>query len=154
MSNIQRQVYPNNSPVPRFEYTVFAHLPELGGYKSEKLLFDGQTLEVGETGKSAKFSWPATGTPGAVLSLSIGAGDIDQQTEQGTWAVARFFSNYRWTAGENGYRIEGPLRGPTGQPQTVNGKVITIRFDVDFSGVPLFEAGYLSALSCPASMEH
>ena len=43
--------------------------------------------------------------------------------------------------GENGYCIEGPLRGPTGQPQTVNGKGIMIRFDVDFSGVPCSKLG-------------
>ena len=154
MNNIQQLVYPNNSPTPHFEYTVLAHLPELGGYKSEKLIFDGQALEVGESGQSGKFYWPGTSTPGAVLSLNSGGADINQQIEQGSWAVARFFSAYKWSAEENGYRIEGPLRGPTGQPQTLSdGRIVTIRFDVDFKGVPLFQPGYLSGFSCPAKME-
>lgn len=154
MYAIQQAVYPNNSPDPRYTYSVFAHLPEPGGYKSERLTFDGQGLEASGNGKGGSFTWPGTGQHGATLSLNAGGGDINQQTEQGLWAVARFFSAYRWTPSGTQYRIEGPLRGPTGQPQTTgDGRVITIRFDVDFKGVPLFQAGFLSAYGCPANMK-
>ena len=61
MSNIQQQVYPNNSPAPHFKCTFFGRLPELGGCESEKLAFDGQTLEGGKSGK-----FVATLSPGAV----------------------------------------------------------------------------------------
>jgi hypothetical protein len=69
---------------------------------------------------------------------------------QGLWAVAHFFSGYKWQSSGSGYIIQGPLIGPTGQPMTSNKKVVEVRFDVDFKGVPLFQAGFLSGYGCPA----
>jgi type VI secretion system protein ImpL len=151
MYAIQQAVYPNNATEPHYEYSVTAHLPAVGGYSHEKLIFDGQELSVSGSGSTKKFIWPGS-VQGAVLNLSAGSVNLDAQTAQGQWAVARFFSVYRWTPMGNTYRIEGALLGPGGQPITASGKPVTVRFEVDFRGVPLFEAGYLSGFSCPAKM--
>ena len=149
---VQLAVYPNASANPRFEYTVTTHLPDAGGFKSETLSFDGLTKVFTGSGGTQKFYWPGPNAQGATATLSYPNGGFDFGTQQGLWAVSRFFSGYNWTPSGNGYVIQGPLRNPAGNPMTSNGRPIEIRFDVDFKGVPFFQAGHLAALSCPARM--
>jgi type VI protein secretion system component VasK len=148
---IQLAVYPNNATDPHFEYSVTARLPDAGGFKSEKLAFDGQEWTITGSGGTRKFIWPGTTLQGATLSLNSGS-DLEVARYPGLWAVAHFLSapTYKWQPATNGYTIQGPLIGPTGQPMMSNGKIIEVRFDVDFKGVPLFQAGFLSGYSCPA----
>ncbi len=147
---MQQAVYPNNAASPRFEYTVTAHLPDAGGFTVEKLAFDGQELTIRANGATQKFVWPGPNAQGASLNLSTGGPDIEYQSEKGPWAVARFFAVYKWQFSSGKYTIQGPLPGPGGQPARVNGKEIDLRFDVDFKGVPFFQAGFLSGYSCSA----
>ena len=151
MYAIQQAVYPNGATEPHYEYSVTAHLPDVGGYSKENLIFDGQELSISGKGGTKKFVWPGS-AQGAVLNLSAGSVNLDAESEQGQWAVARFFSVYKWVPVGGTYRIEGALLGPSRQPMTSNGKPVTVQFEVDFRGVPLFEAGYLSGFSCPGKM--
>jgi type VI secretion system protein ImpL len=146
---IQLAMYPGNATDPHFEYLVTAHLPDAGGFKSEKLTFDGQEWLISGSGGTRKFIWPGATLQGATLSLNSGA-DLEVARYQGLWAVAHFLSAYSWQASGSGYIIQGRLIGPTGQPFTSNGQPVEVRFDVDFKGVPLFQAGFLSGYSCPA----
>ena len=147
---IQLAAYPNNATDPRFEYSITGHLPDAGGFKSEKLALDGQDWTVSGSGGTRKFVWPGTVVQGASLSLNSGT-DLEVARYQGLWAVSHFLSAYKWQAsGTGGYIIQGPLIGPTGQPFTSNGKTVEVRFDVDFKGVPFFQAGFLSGYSCSA----
>jgi type VI secretion system protein ImpL len=147
---IQLAVYPNNSNDPHLEYSVTAHLPEVGGFVAEKLAFDGQEWTITGTGGTKKFIWPGPVAQGATLTMNNGGSDIDMAHYDGLWAVSHFFSGYRWQSTASGYIIQGPLIGPTGQAMTSNGKPIEVRFDVDFKNVPLFQAGYLSGYACGA----
>jgi type VI secretion system protein ImpL len=147
---IQQAVYPNNATDPRFEYSVTAHLPDAGGFTYEKLSFDGQELTIRADGATQKFIWPGPNVQGATLNLSTGGPEIEYQSEKGPWAVARFFAVYKWQFSSGKYTIQGPLPGPGGQPARVNGKEIDLRFDVDFKGIPLLQAGFLSGYGCPA----
>ena len=149
---IQLAVYPSNATDPHFEYLVTARLPDAGGFKNEKLAFDGQEWTITGGGGTKKFVWPGSVVQGASLSLNNGGGDLEVNSAQGLWAVAKFFSGYNWTPSGNGYIIQGPLRNPAGNPMTSNGKPVELRFDVDMKGAPLFQAGYLSNLSCPPKM--
>jgi type VI secretion system protein ImpL len=146
---IQLAVYPGNATDPRFEYSVTAHLPDAGGFKNEKLTFDGQEWVVSGNGGTRKFIWPGTAMQGATLTLNNG-GDLEVARYQGLWAVSHFLSAYKWQASGNGYIIQGPLIGPTGQAIRSNDKPVEVRFDVDFKGVPFFHAGFLSGYSCSA----
>jgi type VI protein secretion system component VasK len=146
---IQMAIYPNNATDPHFEYSVTAHLPDAGGFKSENLAFDGQAWLISGSGGTRKFIWPGATLQSATLSLNSGT-DLEVARYQGLWAVAHFLSAYNWQASGSGYIIQGRLIGPTGQPFTSNGKPVEVRFDVDFKGVPLFQAGFLSGYSCPA----
>ena len=149
---IQLAVYPSNASDPHFEYSVSGHLPEAGGFKSEKLAFDGQEWTITGSGGTKKFIWPGAIVEGATLSLNSGGGDLELQRASGLWAVAHFFGGYKWQPTGSGYIIQGPLHGPTGQPIMSNNKPVEVRFDVDLKGVPFFQEGYLSALACPAKM--
>jgi hypothetical protein len=80
--------------------------------------------------------------------LNSGGGDLEVARNQGVWAVSHFLSGYKWQPSGTGYIIQGPLIGPTGQPIMSNGKPVEVRFDVDFKGVPFFQAGFLSGYSC------
>ncbi len=152
MYAIQLAVYPNNSADPHFEYSVTAHLPDAGGFKNEKLSFDGQEWTISGNGGTKKFIWPGAAVQGATLSLNSGGGDLELQRASGLWAVAHFFGGYRWQPSGSGYIIQGPLHGPTGQPIMVNNRPVVVRFDVDLKGVPFFKEGYLSGFACPARM--
>jgi type VI secretion system protein ImpL len=147
---IQLAAYPNNATEPRFEYSVTARLPEAGGFKSEKLAFDGQEWTITGNGGTKKFIWPGPIVQGATLSLNSGGGDLELQRASGLWAVAHFFGGYRWQPSGNGYIIQGPLHGPTGQPIMSNNKPVEVRFDVDLKGVPFFQEGFLSGYTCSA----
>jgi type VI secretion system protein ImpL len=144
---IQIAVYPNGAD-PHFEYSVTAHLPEVGGFKSEKLSFDGQEKTITGSGGTQRFIWPGAVTKGAALSLTSGDSELQVATYQGLWAVSHFFAGYNWQSSSTGYIIQGPLTGPTGQPIISNGRRVEVRFDVDFKGVPLFQAGFLSGYAC------
>lgn len=152
---IQQAVYPNNAKDPRFEYSVTAY--PVGVFRAEKLVFDGQVWTIyGTSSATRKFLWPGSTVQGASLSLNfgeIGGSGLEVVRTQGLWAVSRFFSGYRWQQFENGYTIQGPVIGPDGQPLvSSNGKPLEVRFDVDFNGIPFFQAGYLSDFACPAKM--
>lgn len=147
--SIQLAVYPNNAADPRFEYSVTAHLPDAGGFKSEKVAFDGQEWTITGNGGTRKFIWPGTISQVATLTLNNG-GDLEVAHYQGLWSVAHFLSAYTWHASGSGYIIQGPLIGPTGQAIRSNDKPVEVRFDVDVKGVPFFQAGFLSGYSCPA----
>jgi type VI secretion system protein ImpL len=149
---IQLAAYPNNATDPHFEYSVTAHLPDAGGFKTEKLAFDGQEWTISGSGGTKKFIWPGATLQGATLSLDSGGGDLEVARYQGLWAVDHFLSAYKWQSSGNGYVIQGPLLGPTGQPFTSNGKAVEVRFDIDFKGIPFFQAGFLSSYACPAKM--
>jgi type VI secretion system protein ImpL len=146
---VQLAVYPGNATDPRFEYSVTAHLPDAGGFKNEKLTFDGQEWVVSGTGGTRKFIWPGAAMQGATLTLNNG-GDLEVARYQGLWAVSHFLSAYKWQASGNGFIIQGPLIGPTGQAIRSNDKPVEVRFDVDFKSVPFFHAGFLSGYSCSA----
>ncbi|MGH9741435.1 MAG: ImcF-related family protein, partial [Candidatus Acidiferrum sp.] len=152
MFAIQLAVYPNNATDPHFEYSVTAHLPDAGGFKNEKLAFDGQEWTISGSGGTKKFIWPGAIVQGATLSLNSGGGDLELQRASGLWAVAHFFGGYHWQPSGSGYVIQGPLHGPTGQPIMSNNKPVEVRFDVDLKGVPFFQEGYLSNYACPARM--
>ncbi|MHB8502843.1 MAG: ImcF-related family protein [Candidatus Acidiferrales bacterium] len=152
MYAIQLAVYPNNATDPHFEYSVTARLPDAGGFKNEKLAFDGQEWTISGNGGTKKFIWPGAIVQGATLSLNSGGGDLELQRATGLWAVAHFFGGYKWQPSGNGYIIQGPLHGPTGQPIMSNNKPVEVRFDVDLKGVPFFQEGYLAGFSCPARM--
>jgi type VI secretion system protein ImpL len=145
---IQLAVYPGGATDPHFEYTISARLPDAGGFKSEKLAFDGQEWTITGSGATRKFIWPGTTLQGATLSLNSGGDDLAVAQAQGLWAVSHFFSGYKWQPAAGGYTIQGPLIGPTGQPMTSGGKTVEVRFDVNLKGVPFFQAGFLSGYSC------
>ena len=147
---VQLAAYPNNATEPHFEYSVAARLPEAGGFKSEKLAFDGQEWTITGNGGTKKFIWPGAIVQGATLSLNSGGGDLELQRASGLWAVAHFFGGYKWQPSGTGYIIQGPLHGPTGQPIMSNNKPVEVRFDVDLKGVPFFQEGFLSGYSCSA----
>ena len=152
MYAIQLAVYPNHSNDPHFEYSVTARLPDAGGFKNEKLAFDGQEWTISGNGGTKKFVWPGTIVQGATLSLNSGGGDLELQRATGLWAVAHFFAGYRWQPSGGGFIIQGPLHGPTGQPIMSNNRPVEVRFEVDLKGVPFFQEGFLSGYSCPAKM--
>lgn len=146
---IQLAVYPNGAKDPHFEYSVTTHLPEVGGWKTEKLNFDGQEWTISGSGGTRKFIWPNAIAQGATLSMNSGGNDIDMARYEKLWAVSHFFSGFRWqSSSATVYTIQGPLIGPTGQAMTSNGKPIEVRFDVDFKGVQFFQAGFMSFYAC------
>jgi hypothetical protein len=144
---IQQAVYPNNAADPRFEYSVTTQLPRAGGFKRGKLMFDGQEWDLSGSGGTRKFLWPGATVQGASLSLNSGT-DLEVARYGGLWAVSHFLSAYTWQSSGTDYIIQGPLIGPTGQSFTSSGKAVEVRFHVDFKGVRLFQAGFLSGYSC------
>jgi len=137
---IQKSVYPDGSPIPKYQFSVSASAPK--GLKSAQLNLDGTLLKLDEeTSKTQSFTWPGN-KPEA--ELQAGASTY-YGPFAGPWAVFRLFGNYNWSTGRGGYHLESPpLKSPQGIPFKD-----TLDFKTD--GVPLFKRGYLGQLRCSTS---
>jgi type VI protein secretion system component VasK len=142
--NIQRALYPDNSPQMQYQFTLRAHpQPEIS---TEVITIEGQALKVAGNEQGSKtFTWAGNG---AEASLSINGVSYGQFS--GPWAAFHLFDNYTWTSAPAGFHLVWQVRGFGGQAATINGKPLVAQFDLESGNVPLFERGYLSALKCPA----
>lgn len=131
------------------------------GVNSERLVFDGQTLEATKQGgESKEFIWPGPGKPGAALLADRGQGYDTVIDNDGLWAVFRFFGRRDNKdkfddIGGGVYRLQWiPRTGSGSEPpqptKLQDGSVLSFSFDLNLKGAPpIFKNGYLSGMSCP-----
>jgi type VI secretion system protein ImpL len=147
-------LYRNGSREPSLTYTMKAMPAE--GVKSVSLSMDGQELDSpGSGGVSKDFVWPGTSSRAARLSGSFGGPTIGFISYDGLWAVFRFFGDadqFQATGGT--YTLQWvPRQGQSSQPMRIEGKIISLPFQLDLKGAPpIFQKGYLAGFQCVADV--
>ncbi|MCL4796595.1 MAG: hypothetical protein KJZ84_18670 [Bryobacteraceae bacterium] len=135
---------------PTFVYTLRT-LP-MDVIASLTLSIDGTVLKsTGKGGAQASFTWPGKGQQTARLSATPGGRETDWLQFSGLWGAFRLFEDAdRWQRAGNGFTFEVTQRsGQSGQPVTVDGKPVTVRFALEMGTTePIFQKGYLSGLRC------
>ncbi len=136
-------------PDPHFTYSLQPARSD--GIQSVTLNIDGQSVTSTNGGGAAKqFTWPGTqaGVQGT-YKFGGGADNVTWATYQGLWGAFKFFAKADTPAGPSSpSHLEWVIR--TGdQISMVNGKPLTVRFDLDMGASPtIFQKGYFSNWSC------
>lgn len=143
-------MYKGGSKEVRLAYAMKA-LPA-PNIKSVILNLDGQILNsTGAGGASKDFVWPGT-THSAKLGFNFGGPTMDATAFDGVWAVFRLFgdADQFQPNGNSQYTLQWvPRQGQSAQPLKVDGKAVTLPFQLDLKGAPpLFQKGYFAGLRC------
>jgi type VI protein secretion system component VasK len=112
---------------------------------------NGQTLLASASPK--QFTWTG-GEMGQVrVTGSMGGTELGILNYSGPWAVFQFFSEAdRWQNSGNGQSVEWvPKSGTSGQPMIVSGKPLTLRYDLEMQGAPVFNKSFLAGMRCSAN---
>jgi type VI secretion system protein ImpL len=151
---LSEALYAGNTPDPHFTYTLkplpSEGIPNIG----ITLVLDGQTLTyAGGAAAPRQFQWKAAEPHDFKSTLRIGGNPADWLSGQGLWAVFHFFDQAeRALPAESGQILEWIIRAGKGA-MTVEGKPVTVRFQVDMgNSPPLFQKGYFGRFSCVAEI--
>jgi type VI protein secretion system component VasK len=151
---LSEALYAGNTPDPHFTYSLkplpSEGIPNIG----ITLVLDGQTLTYSGGPATAKqFQWQAAEPHDFKSTLRIGGAPADWLSGQGLWAVFHFFDQAdRALPADSGQILEWIIRAGK-VAMTVEGKPVTVRFQVDMgNGPPLFQKGYFARLVCVAEI--
>jgi type VI secretion system protein ImpL len=143
-------LYANNPQDPSFKYTLKPYPSDV--FQSGTLKIDGQVMNYSASALTPKqFIWQGGGEHGETATVKSGGIDFEYSRHEGLWSVFRFFADalpqaltsqlLEWVVGANK------------QPMKVNGKTVTVQFDLDMGGGPaVFQKGWFSHLSCVADV--
>jgi type VI secretion system protein ImpL len=152
-ANFGNSLYIGNTPDPHFSYTLKS-VPS-DGVEGAVLTLDGQQVSyTGSNMVSKTLNWQGTAaaTHGVKATYKRG-GDNDWDTEEGLWAIFKFFYTADRTvpAPGGGYTLEWVMRsGKDAKPVTIEGgKELTVRFQAD---VPMFQKDFFASMSCVAEV--
>jgi len=143
-------VYAGNSPQPQLRFTLRPY-PVTG---IEALTFDmnGQTLPT--PGPAKQFTWTGGDMGEVRVTGKMGGAELGILSYSGTWALFQFFSEAdRWETAGNTHTVEWvPKSGLSAQPMMVGGKPLTLRYDLEMAGAPVFNRAFLAGLRCTANV--
>jgi hypothetical protein len=139
-------VYPASSPRPNMAFRLKPYPVE--GISGPKLDINGQTLTA--PGSPRQFIWDGGEMATVQVSGKLGSTDVTFLSYSGTWAVFQFFAEAdRWQSQGNVYTVEWtPRSGASGQPMIVAGRPLTVRYDLELAGAPVFSKSFLGGLRC------
>jgi len=142
-------VYPGGSQAPQLRFTLRPY--PVPGIQEVTFDMNGQTLLASASPK--QFTWTG-GEMGQVrVTGSMGGTELGILNYSGPWAVFQFFSEAdRWQNSGNGQSVEWvPKSGTSGQPMIVSGKPLTLRYDLEMQGAPVFNKSFLAGMRCSAN---
>ncbi len=124
------------------------------GIQGINLTIDGQNLTSnGGNGTAKQFNWPGDSS-GVKAVAKVGGLETTWQTFPGLWGIFRFLAKADKPAGPGSTsNLEWLLRSGDQITRLANGNPLTIRLDLDMgASPPVFQKGYLSAMSCVADV--
>jgi len=144
-------LYAGGTPDPHFTYTLTS--VQSDGIEGAVLDLDGQQVSYsGGKMVTKQLNWQGTGASHEVKATYKRGGDNDWDTEQGLWAIFKFFyqADHQIPSG-GAYILEWVMRsGKDAKPVTIEGgKELTVRFQVD---VPMFQKDFFAGLQCVADV--
>lgn len=145
-------LYAGGSADPHITYLLKPAPAE--GIKTVVLQLDGQAMTYSiDVPTPKQFMWQASGVHEAKASVKLGDTPLGWSNHEGLWSVFQFFGEAeKWTQVGNNSILEWVVRVGK-DPALVNGKPLTVRFELDMGGgPPVFKSGYLSRLGCVAEV--
>jgi type VI secretion system protein ImpL len=142
-------VYPGGSAAPQLHFTL--HPYPVPGMQELTFAMNGQTLAA--SGAPKQFTWSGGDTGQVSVTGKMGGAELGILNYSGTWAVFQFFSEAdRWQNSGNVQVVEWvPKSGLSGQPMMIGGKPLTLRYDLELAGAPVFNKNFLAGLHCSAN---
>lgn len=139
-------VYPGGSTRPNLAFRLKPYPAE--GISGPVLDINGQALAA--PGGPRQFTWDGGDMSTVRVSGKLGSADVTFLSYAGSWAVFQFFSEAdRWQTQGNVSSVEWtPRSGASGQPMILAGKPLTLRYDLEMSGAPVFSKSFLASLRC------
>ncbi len=141
-------VYPEG-PNPQLRFTLKAYA--VAGIEALTFEMNGQTLSTPETPK--QFVWTGSDMGQVRVTGKLGGTEVGILNYSGTWAPFQFFSEAdRWQGSGTTSVVEWvPKSGLSAQPMMIGGKPLTLRYDVELAGAPVFNKAFLGGLRCTAN---
>ncbi|MFB3815811.1 MAG: ImcF-related family protein [Terriglobales bacterium] len=139
-------VYPGNSPTPNLRFNLKPYTVE----GIQALTFDSNGQKLVAPGSPQDFTWIGGETGQVRISGKLGGSDVTFLNYGGTWAVFHFFAEAdRWQTQGNVHMVEWvPRSGQGGQPMIINNKPLTLRYDLQMAGAPVFQKAFLTSFRC------
>jgi type VI secretion system protein ImpL len=146
-------LYPAGAQDPRFTYTLTPEQAE--GIQNMTVRLDGDSLVyAGGKGAPKQFTWQGGGAHEAKATLKFGGPDLSWSSNEGLWAVFRFFAKAERTqaAGAN-ETFEWVIRIGKDAVTLPSGKPLTVRLTLDMGAAPrVFDKGYFARMTCVADV--
>jgi type VI protein secretion system component VasK len=139
-------VYPGGSQTPQLRFTL-RPFPVQG---IKNLVFDMNGQSLSSSGAPKQFTWSGGDVGQVKVTGSMGGAELGILNYSGTWAVFQFFSEAdRWQSAGSTSTVEWvPKSGLSGQPMMIGGKPLTLRYDLDMPGAPVFNKAFLGSIKC------
>ncbi len=139
-------LYPGGSPTPNLRFTLRPYPVE--GIQSLSFELNGQTLVA--PGGARDFTWTGGEMSEVRVTGKLGGADLGILNYGGPWALFHFFAEAdKWQTSGNTYTLEWiPKSGQSAQPMIVSGKPLTLRYDLQLPGAPVFNKAFLGGLRC------
>ncbi|MGA3212480.1 MAG: ImcF-related family protein [Terriglobales bacterium] len=137
-----------NSPTPNLRFILKGHPVEGIG----TLTFDMNGQDLTGAGVPKDFIWTGGEMSQIRVTEKPGGGGYQFLAFSGTWAPFKFFAAAeKWTqSGGSTYTLDWtPKTGD--QPMSFNGKPVTISYDLEMTGAPVFSKAFLAAMRCSAN---
>jgi type VI secretion system protein ImpL len=142
-------LYPGGASAPQLRFLLKPY--PVPGIQDLTFEMNGQSLSA--SGSPKQFVWTG-GDMGQVRVVGkMGDSELGILNYTGTWAVFQFFAEAdRWQTAGNVSVVEWvPKSGLSGQPMMVAGKPLTLRYDLELAGAPVFQKAFLAGLRCTAN---
>jgi type VI secretion system protein ImpL len=139
-------LYPGNSPTPNLRFTLRPYTVD--GIQS--LTFEMNSQKLVAPGSAKDFAWTGGDMNQVRVVGKLGGADLGILSYSGPWAVFHFFAEAdKWQTSGNTHVVEWiPKSGQSAQPMIISGKPLTLRYDLQMAGAPVFNKAYLAGLRC------
>jgi type VI secretion system protein ImpL len=145
-------IYAGGTQDPHIAYTL-KPLPS-EGVLGLGLKLDGQVLSYKGGDVTPKpFTWQGAGAHGADATVNLGGPDLGWSSDEGLWAVFKFFAKAEWQPVGTANNLQWIPRIGNDVLKLPNGNALTVKFQIDMGGgPPVFQKGYLSRMGCVADV--
>jgi type VI secretion system protein ImpL len=152
VASFAEALYANGAQDPSFKYTLKPYPSDV--FQKGSLKIDGQVMNYSASALAPKpFTWQGTGEHGETATVNFGGPDVEWSKNDGLWSVFRFFAEARLQQVGTGQSLEWVVYANKNKPMNVNGKPVTVQFDLDMGGAPpVFQKGWLSRMGCVAEV--
>jgi type VI protein secretion system component VasK len=141
-------VYPGGSPQPKLTFTMRPY--PVDGIQTLTLSMGSQSMP--SPGAPRQFVWTGAELDQVRLTGKVGGSEFSFLTYNGPWAIFEFFNNAERMQNTGNLHSVEWVPKTSGQPFMLNDKPLTVHYDLELAGAPVFQKGYLPQMRCVAEV--